>query len=318
MILNDNQLCMNLHHTANWVADVDEAMHRYGILLGLHGERVGDSAVMRCMHEDFCLVLHPAGNNKPGLNYVAYELRPGLSLADAKTAVEERGSSAEIIPIPLRGSGLLLHDCDGNRVILVERVPAADRRPAVMIETNTLQGYHPRRLGHVNYLTDNATQFYEWYRDVLGFRLTDWIGDAACWMHIDARHHVIAVLNKGYKHIHHVAYELVDWSDIRNALDHLGKHGRWQTWGPLRHGMAQNLASYWRMWEEEMFIELCCDMQVLEADHEPIVHPDNPYASNTWGQLPPRTYFRFDDEAIHHEREQTYAYVDSYFSKQVA
>ena len=60
MILNDNQLCMNLHHTANWVADVDEAMQRYSILLGLHGERVGESAIMRCMHEDFCVVMRTA------------------------------------------------------------------------------------------------------------------------------------------------------------------------------------------------------------------------------------------------------------------
>lgn len=313
MIFDDKQLCMNLHHTASFVADVDEAMHRYEMLLGLHGERVGDSAIMRCMHEDFCLVLHPAGDRKPAVHYVAYELRPGLSLAEAQAKIAQRGDSAEIIPIPVRGQGLMLQDPDGNNVVLVERVPPADRRPPIMIETSTLRGYHPRRLGHVNYLTADAPRLYHWYAEVLGFRLTDWIGDGACWMHIDPRHHVIAFLDKGYSHIHHVAYDLVDWGEMRNALDHLAKNGRWVVWGPLRHGMAQNLASYWRMYEEEHFIELCCDMQVLEADHQPVTHPDNAYSSNTWGQLPPRTYFRFDEEAIHHEREQTYAYVDSYF-----
>lgn len=310
MIVDDHQLCMNLHHTALWVADVREAFHRYQILLGLHGEFQTDgNAIMRCMHEDYCLVLQPAEEQKPQLDYVAYELRPNLSLNQAAALLRQRGVvTPEILKLPLRGNGLLLQDPDGNRVVLVERQRPADPRAPVMIPTQTLQGYHPRRLGHVNYLTSDAQRMYQWYHEVLGFRLTDWIGDAAVWMHIDPRHHVLAFLNKGYAHIHHVAYELTDWGEMRVALDHIAKHGRFTTWGPLRHGMAQNLATYWRMWEEEHFIELYCDMQVLEADHQPVVHPDNPYSSNTWGILPPRSYFRFDDEAVQIERDSAYSY----------
>jgi catechol 2,3-dioxygenase-like lactoylglutathione lyase family enzyme len=309
MLLDEQQLCMNLHHVAVWVADVDEAFHRYEILLGLHGEKLNDgSALMRCTHEDYCLFLQAAKGQKASINYVAYELRPNLSLDDAAQKLLERGASAEKIGIPLRGQGLLLNDPDANRVVLVERRLPADTRPAVMIESKTLGGYHPRRLGHVNYLTSDAKRVFEWYHHVLGFRLTDWIGDAAVWMHIDARHHVLAFLDKGYAHIHHIAFELVDWGEMRVALDHIGKHGRFTTWGPLRHGMAQNLATYWRMWEEEHFIELYCDMQVLDADHQPVVHPDNPYSSNTWGILPPRSYFRFDDEAVEIERSSAYSY----------
>jgi len=309
MLYDDQQLCMNLHHTAVWVADVDEAFHRYEMLLGLHGEKQDDgTAIMRCMHEDYCLVLQPAREQKPQLNYVAYELRPGLSLDEAAKKIEERGAASERIDVPVRGQGLLLNDADGNRVVLVERVRPIDDRPPIMIETQTLRGYHPRRLGHVNYLTDDAPRAYQWYADVLGFKLTDWIGDGAVWLHIDPRHHVLAILDKGYAHIHHVAYELVDWGEMRVALDHLAKHGRFTSWGPLRHGMAQNLATYWRMWEEEHFIEIYCDMQVLDADHVPVTHPDNAYSSNTWGVLPPRSYFRFDEEAVEIDRTSAYSY----------
>lgn len=308
MLFDDKQLCMNLHHTAFWVADVPEAFHRYEMLLGLHGEILPDgSAIMRCMHEDYCLVLQPA-DQKPFLNYVAYELRMGLTLAEAAQKLTERGASSEKISLPLRGEGLLLNDPDGNRVVLMERQRPEDSRPAIMIPTTTLQGYHPRRLGHVNYLTSDAKRVYQWYADVLGFQLTDWIGDGAVWLHIDPRHHVLAFLDKGYAHIHHIAYELVDWGEMRVALDHIAKHGRFTTWGPLRHGMAQNLATYWRMWEEEHFIELYCDMQVLEADHQPVTHPDNAYSSNTWGVLPPRSYFRFDEEAVEIERQSAYSF----------
>lgn len=309
MILDEQQLCMNLHHTAVWVADVDEAFQRYEMLLGLHGEKQPDgTALMRCMHEDYCLILQPAGDRKPYLDYVAYELRPGMTLDEAAAVVEQRGAEAERIAVPLRGQGLLLTDPDGNRVVLVERQRPADSRPQIMIETETLRGYHPRRLGHVNYLTADASRVCDWYSHVLGFRVTDWIGDGAVWLHIDSRHHVLAFLDKGYPHIHHIAYELVDWGEMRVALDHIAKHGRFTTWGPLRHGMAQNLATYWRMWEEEHFIEIYCDMQVLDADHQPVTHPDNAYSSNTWGVLPPRSYFKFDPDSVELERNSAYSY----------
>lgn len=306
----NHKLCMNLHHTAIMVADVAEAFQRYEILLGLHGEMHEGYALMRCMHEDYCLILKEAQGQKLSVDYVAYELEGGLSLTEAAQAIAERGETAQKIALPLRGEGLLLNDPDGNRVVLVERKRPDDNRPPIMIETSTLRGYHPRRLGHVNYLTADPQRVFKWYSEVLGFQLTDWIEDAAFWMHIDSRHHVLAFLNKGYPHIHHIAYELVDWGEMRNALDHIAKHGRYVTWGPLRHGMAQNLASYWRMWEEEHFIELYCDMQVLDPDHVPMVHPDNPYSSNTWGILPPRSYFRFDPESVDLERNQAHAYLD--------
>ncbi|MFK7802058.1 MAG: VOC family protein [Anaerolineae bacterium] len=308
--MKDNQLCMNLHHYALWVDDVDEAMARYALLLGLHGEKTGDSAIMRCMHEDFSLVLKPAGGGqKAELNYVAYELIPGLSLTEASDVLKTRGESAKQIDVPVRGKGLLLNDSDGNRIVLIERQPPEDRRPPIMIETKTLGGFHPRKFDHINYITDDIQGAFKWYTEVLGFQLTDWIGDEAFWLHINGQHHVIAFLDTGQKHIHHMAYSYVDFGEIRQTLDHISKHGKYVTWGPLRHGMAQNLAVYWRMEEEDMFIELCTDMQQLEADHEPVVHPDNPYSSNTWGILPPRSYFKFDKESIEKERENVHTQI---------
>ena len=50
-------------------------------------------------------------------------------------------------------------------------------------------------------------------------------------------------------------------------------------------------------------MELYCDMELLEADHEPRVYPDDRYSSNTWGPLPPRSYFRFDEDAVASERD---------------
>ena len=70
---------------------------------------------------------------------------------------------------------------------------------------------------------------------------------------------------------------------MRVALDHLGRHGRWLGWGPTRHGVGGNIASYVRIVEEECFVELYCDMEQLQSDHQPRRWPDDRFSSNTWG-----------------------------------
>ena len=73
-------------------------------------------------------------------------------------------------------------------------------------------------------------------------------------------------------------------------------------WGPATASPG-NIASYVRIVEEECFVELYCDMEQLQADHQIRVWPDDRFSSNTWGPLPPRSYFRFDQAAIDSERD---------------
>jgi hypothetical protein len=135
-------------------------------------------------------------------------------------------------------------------------------------------------------------------------RVTDLLGDEGVWLHVNADHHVLAFVAKGSTHLHHLALELRDWGELRVALDHLAQHGRWLSWGPVRHGLGQNLCAYVRLPEEECLVEVYCDMEQLEDGHEPRRWPDDARSSNTWGILPPRSYFRFDAEAIASERGQ--------------
>ena len=134
-------------------------------------------------------------------------------------------------------------------------------------------------------------------------RVSDWLGEAGVWFHVNSDHHVMALVDLGYAHFHHLAFDTVDIGKMRDMLDHLARHGRWLGWGPARHGIAGNIASYVRIVEEECFVELYCDMEQLQDDHVPRVYPDDRYSSNTWGPLPPRSYFRFDPVAIECERE---------------
>jgi catechol 2,3-dioxygenase-like lactoylglutathione lyase family enzyme len=199
-----------------------------------------------------------------------------------------------------------LADLEGNAIHLLPYREPASRLVAHARPAGRQPVGHPRKLGHVNFLTARVQEQKDFYVDVLGMRLTDWLGDGGVWLHVGPDHHVMALVRPSppaYSHFHHLAFDVVDIGQMRMALDHLGRHGRWLGWGPTRHGVGGNIASYVRIVEEECFVELYCDMEQLESDHVPREWPDDRFSSNTWGPLPPRSYFRFDEAAVASERE---------------
>jgi catechol 2,3-dioxygenase-like lactoylglutathione lyase family enzyme len=286
-----------LHHVCLRAGDLNEAAARWSAQFGLHAvSRAQGRVLLSCDDEPYSLELIRGA--PAGLAHVAYELANGCSLEQAREHITAVGAQVRD-----HEHGLLTADADGVPIqILPYQEPASRFTPHARPLANPIVG-HPRKLGHVNFLTGQIQEQVQFYTDVLGMGLTDWLGDGGAWLHINSDHHVMALVNKGYPHFHHLAFDLVDFGQMRVALDHLGRQGRWLGWGPARHGVGGNIASYVRITEEECFVELYCDMEKLERDHRPRVYPDDRYSSNTWGPLPPRSYFRFDAAAIESERE---------------
>ena len=288
-----------IDHVALRVADIDEATARWAIQFGLtERSREDGRALLSCDDEPYSLEL--IEGDYPGHDHTGFELRRSCSLADARDHLSANGVDFED-----REGCLFVADVDGNGVQLMPyREPTPEQRWTPHARpTTVLPGDHPRKLGHVNFLTGSWKENIAFYTDVLGMRLTDYLGEAGAWFHINADHHVMALVDKGAPHFHHLAFDLVDFGQMRVALDHLARHGRWLGWGPTRHGVGGNIASYVRIVEEECFVELYVDMEILEPEHEPRRWPDDRFSSNTWGPLPPRSYFRFDEAAIASERE---------------
>jgi len=286
-----------IHHVCLRVDDVSQAARRWSIQFGLTPAEVDTSrALLRCGYEPYSMEL--IYGEPSGVDHVAYELDRDWPLERAAEYLRGHGVAYEV-----RDDSLYLEDQEGNRIQLVAWSPPEQRFPDVARRTNELPAFRPRKLGHVNYLTGRLADQVTFYTEVLGMRITDYLGDEGVWLHINADHHVLALVNKGYAHIHHFAFELVDWGELRVAFDHLAQHGRWLAWGPVRHGLGRNLSGYVRIPEAECFVELFCDMEQLEPDHEPRYWPDNAHSSNVWGILPPRSYFRFDPTAVEWERQ---------------
>ena len=280
--------------------DLDEAAARWCIQLGLvERARTDGRAFLACNDEPYSLELVPS--ESVGHDHVAFELHRSCSPDDAQSRLVELDVGHE-----RRDDGLWLADPDGRAIQLVpHRAPGSeeDRWPQHARSSSTVHVGGPRRLGHVNCLTGAIGANVAFYTDVLGMRISDWLGETGVWLHIDAEHHVMALVETGTPHFHHLAFDVVDIGKMRDLLDHLARHGRWVSWGPTRHGIAGNIATYVRITEEPCHVELYCDMEQLAEDHEPRVYPDDRYSSNTWGPLPPRSYFRFDPVAVEFERE---------------
>jgi catechol-2,3-dioxygenase len=281
-----------LDHVALRVADRREASERWALQFGLTERGPG---LLSCDDEPYSLELIEGG--EPGFDHVAWRLARGVSLEQAAARLAALGVERSV------GDHIELADLEGNALHLLPYREPASRLVAHARPAGRLPVGHPRKLGHVNFLTARIHEQKDFYVDVLGMRLTDWLGDGGVWLRVGSAHHEMALVDKGYSHFHHLALDVVDIGQMRVALDHLGRHGRWLGWGPTRHGVGGNIASYVRIVEEECFVELYCDMEQLAPDHEPRVWPDDRYSSNTWGPLPPRSYFRFDEAAIESERE---------------
>jgi catechol 2,3-dioxygenase-like lactoylglutathione lyase family enzyme len=273
-----------LHHVALRVFDLDEASERWCRQFGFTvRERQGDRVLLRCGFEDYSLELLASGE-RPGFDHAGWQLAPG-------EAADET----------------FLRDPDGHGVELVPWTQPENGFPDVAQLSTELPGLRPRRVGHINVLTEDVQRLSRFYVDELGFRVTDYLGDEGIWLHLNSDHHVHAMLQKDIAHFHHFALEVVDFGEMRVFLDHLAKHGRWVIWGPGRHGVAASLFAYIRIPEEDLIVELYSDMEQLGPGHEPRNWEDTPHSSNVWGTLPPRTYFRFDAEAIEIERGQLQA-----------
>jgi catechol-2,3-dioxygenase len=107
-------------------------------------------------------------------------------------------------------------------------------------------GIRPRRLGHVNIRVSDTGRMAAFLQRVLGFQVSDVIGDgAAYFLRCNHDHHGIAVTS-GAGRLHHYAWEVRDVSELVNLCDLLDVRGAGVLWGPVRHGAGENIAVYHR------------------------------------------------------------------------
>jgi catechol 2,3-dioxygenase-like lactoylglutathione lyase family enzyme len=161
-------------------------------------------------------------------------------------------------------------------------------------------GISPNKLGHVAYNVTDVQAAVKFYCDVLGFKVSDWMGDFFAFLRCGPDHHSINLVSGAKDKMHHIAFELRDWTHIRDACDWLAKDRIPLVWGPVRHGIGHNISTYHRNADGQI-IELFCELDrvndSLEIYEPRRVHQefpqkgkiwsDVPLAANMWGTMPP-------------------------------
>jgi catechol 2,3-dioxygenase-like lactoylglutathione lyase family enzyme len=115
------------------------------------------------------------------------------------------------------------------------------------------------KLGHVAFVTPDPKGLAEFYGQVLGFRVSDWIGDFFVFMRCNADHHSVNFITGKSAKMHHIAYELRDFSHLQTACDLFGERKIPIIWGPVRLGPGHNVAAFHRDhddWVVEFYTEL--------------------------------------------------------------
>ena len=173
------------------------------------------------------------------------------------------------------------------------------KRDAFSHEKFTRKGIVPFKLGHVAFHCVDVKKVTDFYCDVLGFRVSDWMGDFFSFLRCGPDHHTINFMETGSNRHFHTAFELRDWSHMHEACDYLSLNGYKLLWGPGRHGIGHNLFAYHRAPNgliTETFAELDRVNEELgyfeprpwhrDNPQRPKVWEKDPSASNLWGIMP--------------------------------
>ncbi len=140
----------------------------------------------------------------------------------------------------------------------------------------------PERISHIVLHSPRHKQAVEFFIDVLGFRLSDWIGDFMAFLRCNDWHHRIAIL-PGPPCLNHVAYDLHGVDDVMRGVSRLKSRGIDVRWGPGRHTAGDNIFSYFVTpggWAVEYTAGL---EQVDDASWTPQVYAPTPQIMDQWG-----------------------------------
>ena len=144
-----------------------------------------------------------------------------------------------------------------------------------------------RKFGHLTFLCENPDEVVAFWRDGLGFRISDEAGGIT-WMRCDADHHGLAVgMRPAGNVMHHYAWQVQDLAALGQYCDDVARLGLPWTGAPSGMARASNFAAYLRD-PDDAIIEVYADLTQVhdERAYKRIDWSSDPRALNLWGPLP--------------------------------
>ncbi len=243
-------------------------------------DRTADRVVLATRLGQECVVLEK-GARDGVLNGLAFQLDPGVGLGDVERALWSHGIavSRRADPTPCAREALAFEDPRGATIeVFTDTSFAAD--------DGLDCGVQPQKFGHMAFTTRDPQKITQFYCDVLGFRVSDWIGSRFSFLRCGPNHHTINFAHGPTEGIHHIAFEMRDRADLLEACDTLARREVQLVWGPSRHVVGHNMAAYHQNPSDlriELFTELdqMSDESLGYFDPRPW-HEERPLRPKTW------------------------------------
>ena len=269
-----------LGHATFSSPDVEEQVEYWTNVIGLKEVGRSDGRVFLSTvfgHEAIVLEKGEPGH----LNRLAFQVAPGSDLGELEANLGEHGVKTERRSdiSPGVAEAITFTDPKGTLCeVYAEYAFAKDDGKKV--------GIMPQKFGHVAYRVNDPKKLTDFYTDVLGFRVSDWMGDRFSFLRCGPDHHTINFTRFPEERLHHIAFEVKDVSTLHQACDALANNNIQLVWGPIRHLVGHNVAAYHRN-PDEIRVELFCEMDMMLSEElgyfEPRPwHEDTPQRPKVW------------------------------------
>lgn len=140
----------------------------------------------------------------------------------------------------------------------------------------------PIKISHVVMHSPDHKGIVKFYTDVLGFRVSDWLGDFMCFLRCNEWHHRLAFL-PGPPCVNHVAYDMLGVDDVMKGIARLKRQQTELKWGPGRHTAGNNIFSYFTT-PANFGIEYTSELERVDDDTwEAGVLTPEPGVMDQWG-----------------------------------
>src|SRR5262244_4124561 len=168
-----------------------------------------------------------------GIAFFGWEVADATALDAVAARIEAAGIKVARGSRALAGERhvadlIVLNDPGGNRL---EIFHGAETTADPFSPGRSISGFRtgPLGMGHVVMQVENVDKMLAFYRDILGFRLSDYYHHpfTAYFMHVNPRHHSLAFIQTGKNAVHHLMMELFSLDDVGQGLGlALGEEGR--------------------------------------------------------------------------------------------
>ncbi|HEY6257487.1 MAG TPA: VOC family protein, partial [Xanthobacteraceae bacterium] len=204
-------------HATFETPDLEKAIAYYTQVMGLVlAAREKDCAYLASKIGLLTIALRQASAER--CSKLAFEVAPGSDFGDLARALANDGVKSELRndSVPGVGQVLAFADCKGTTIELF-------RDWSHLCKHAQVSGIGPLKLGHVAFVVQDVNTTVEFYERVLGFRVSDWIGDFFVFMRCNPDHHTVNFIKGQNIKMHHMAFELKDFIHVQNSCDLFGQ-----------------------------------------------------------------------------------------------